>query len=192
MGLPTIFLIALGLSADAFAVSVSSGMAMRGPRYGDALKLGLSFGLFQAVMPLIGWVAGLSLRAFITGVDHWIAFGLLGFIGCKMIYEALRGDSHEVKADAICPSLLLFLSVATSIDALAVGITFSFLAAPIALPIAIIGFTTFALSFVGVFLGERCGRLFEKKAEIVGGLILITIGVKILIEHLSEAAPALL
>jgi putative Mn2+ efflux pump MntP len=135
-------------------------------------------------MPLIGWLAGLSLRDFIAGVDHWVAFGLLGLIGGKMIYGATKIGTHEKETNPLSLFVLLILSVATSIDALAVGLSFAFLKISIATPIIVIGFVTFLLSFLGVLVGNRLGHFFEKKMEIVGGLVLIGIGIKILIEHL--------
>ena len=179
----TLLLIALGLSMDAFAVSISNGITIQRQRANHALKIGIFFGSFQALMPLIGWSAGLSFRELISGVDHWIAFGLLSFIGCKMIYESRKmgGQGKETKPLSF-PTLLL-LSVATSIDALAVGISFALLDISIVTPILVIGAVTFVLSFFGVMTGSKIGHFFEKKIEILGGLILIGIGIKILIEH---------
>ncbi len=187
MSLPTILLIALGLAMDAFAVSVASGFAAARFRITHALRMALSFGIFQAIMPLLGWSAGLKLRALISGVDHWVAFGLLAAVGGKMIYESFRIGEEEKASGPISFCRLMVLSVATSIDALAVGLTLSFLKVAIALPAAIIGVITFCLSLVGVYLGKRIGHLFENKIELVGGLILIAIGIKILFEHLSAA-----
>jgi len=183
MSFLTTFLIALGLSADAFAVSISTGISLHRPRVSDALKVGLSFGGFQALMPVLGWRAGYALKQLITELDHWVAFVLLAFVGGKMLYESFRGTRHEVASRALTPSLLLVLAVATSIDALAVGISFSFLLVSIAFPVLVIGLTTFTLSLCGVFIGDRCGRHFERNVTIVGGLILIAIGAKIFIEH---------
>jgi putative Mn2+ efflux pump MntP len=177
--------VAVGLAMDAFAVSVSSGMAMRTERVRAALRMALSFGSFQAVMPLIGWSAGLGLRDLITDLDHWLAFALLSLIGCRMIYQALRRGSRQELARPMNLQLLLLLSVATSIDALAVGISFAFLQILIAKPIIVIGLVTFGLSFLGVMLGSRLGRLLGRRIEVLGGLMLIGIGVKILIEHLA-------
>jgi putative Mn2+ efflux pump MntP len=135
-------------------------------------------------MPLVGWLAGLSLTEYISGIDHWIAFALLTFIGCKMIYESTRLKPNEKNINPLNFYVLLLLSIATSIDALAVGVSFAFLQVAIATPIIIIGTITFALSFLGVFIGDISGYLFENKIEIAGGLILIGIGTKILLEHL--------
>ena len=178
----TVF-IAMGLAMDAFAVSITSGLTIKSLQIRHALRIALFFGVFQAVMPLVGWLAGLSVRAFIAEVDHWIAFGLLCFIGGKMIYEGFRMKPVEDKQDPLKMSVLLLLSVATSIDALAVGITFAFLHVSILLPVLVIGVITFLFSFTGVYMGDRLGHFFENKIEIVGGLVLIGIGVKIVIEH---------
>lgn len=178
-----LILIAFGLSLDAFAVSVASGIVIRRERVRHALKVALFFGGFQALMPVIGWLAGLGLRSLIAGIDHWIAFGLLLGIGAKMIVESRELD----RAEAGCPTdtpVLFTLAVATSIDALAVGLSFSLLRVAIALPVLVIGAVTFAVSFGGFLAGSRLGHCFEKKIELIGGLILIGIGVKILLEHL--------
>ncbi|MCA1993160.1 MAG: manganese efflux pump MntP family protein [Coleofasciculus sp. S288] len=180
----TTVLIALGLAADAFAVSLSSGLTIKHLKINKALKIALFFGGFQALMPLIGWVAGLSFRDWITPVDHWIAFGLLSFIGARMIYESIQEEDCEKKFNPLDTYTLLTLAVATSLDALAVGIGFSLLKTSIAAPVTAIGFITFFLSFVGVFIGHKCGNLFQNKIEMLGGFILIIIGSKILMEHL--------
>jgi putative Mn2+ efflux pump MntP len=185
----TLLLIAFGLAMDAFAVSISNGITIQRQRANHALRIGLFFGSFQALMPLIGWSAGLNLRDLISGVDHWIAFGLLFFIGCKMIYESTRMDIREKEVKPLTLSTLLVLSVATSIDALAVGISFALLKISIVTPIIVIGVVTFVLSFLGVLTGSKIGHFFEKKIEILGGLILIGIGIKILIEHLFQSLP---
>lgn len=169
---------------DAFAVSITSGITIKRLKINNALKIALFFGLFQAIMPLVGWLAGLSLRGFIAEIDHWIAFGLLSFIGCKMIYESITVQSSEKQINPLNIYVLLMLSVATSIDALAVGVSFAFLKISIVTPVMVIGTITFVLSFFGVFVGNRIGHFFENKIEIAGGLILIGIGVKILLEHL--------
>lgn len=181
----TLLLIALGLSMDAFAVAISNGMAIQHQRANHALRIGIFFGSFQALMPLIGWSAGLGFREFISGVDHWVAFGFVTFIGGKMIYESRRMDNQEKEAKPLNLLTLLVLSVATSIDALAVGISFALLNISIVTPILVIGAVTFILSFFGFLTGSKIGHFFEKKIEILGGLILIGIGIKILIGHLS-------
>ncbi|MCX7848202.1 MAG: manganese efflux pump MntP family protein [bacterium] len=201
----TVFFIALGLAMDAFAVAVSSGCAARTMRTRYALRMALFFGAFQAGMPLIGWLAGLGLRDYIASVDHWVAFALLTAIGAKMIYEARVLKAAENSSpprptrdvwpgadelDVLPPTppqsfyTLLMLSVATSLDALAVGMSLSLLNIGIILPALIIGCVTFALSLAGVYLGKSIGHLFENKLEIVGGLMLILIGLKILLEGL--------
>ena len=185
MDIISIIFIAFGLAMDAFAVSITSGLTIKSLKINNALKIAVFFGLFQAIMPLIGWLAGLSFRDFISGVDHWIAFGLLSIIGCKMIYESSKMDLNEKKIDPLNIYVLFILSIATSIDALAVGLSLSFLNVSIALPAIIIGIVTFLLSIFGVYFGNRFGHYFERKIEIIGGLILIGIGIKILIEHLT-------
>lgn len=142
------------------------------------------FGLFQAVMLLMGWLAGSSLKDFIAGSDHWIAFGLLSLVGCKMIYESIKLESSKKETNPLNVYVLLILSVATSIDALVVGVSFAFEKIFIVVSIIVIGTITFLLSFLGIFAGNKFGHLFKNKIEIVGGLILISIGIKILIEHL--------
>lgn len=183
-----LFLIGVGLSMDAFAVSVCKGLAMNRVNKKQAVVIGLYFGGFQALMPLIGWFLGIRFQKYITSIDHWIAFVLLAFIGGKMILEAVRdADIVEIgeKDQPLRHKELLLLAVATSIDALAVGITFAFLDTPIVAAIVIIGVTTFALSIVGVVMGNFFGTRYKKKAEIAGGVILILIGAKILLEHLG-------
>jgi putative Mn2+ efflux pump MntP len=184
MDMITIILIALGLAMDAFTVSITSGFALRSLKIRHAFRIAVFFGLFQAVMPGIGWLTGNNLRGFISGVDHWIAFGLLSIIGCKMIFESTQMRSNGKEIDPLNIYVLLILSVATSVDALAVGLSLSFLNISIVTPAIIIGMITFLLSFLGVILGNRFGHIFENKIEIVGGLILIGIGAKILFEHL--------
>lgn len=181
-----ILLIALGLSMDAFAVSLASGATMKRLEIKNALKMGLFFGGFQTLMPVIGWLAGIGMKSFISGWDHWIAFGLLTFVGGKMIYEAVEiEEEREGGGSPFDTGTLFMLAVATSIDALAVGITFSVLSVSIILPVIIIGLVTFAVSAAGVQLGVKGGHFFENKIEIAGGLILFGIGLKILLEHLG-------
>lgn len=184
MDMFTMVLIAVGLAMDSFAVSITSGVTTKNLRIANALKIAMFFGLFQAGMPIIGWLAGLSVIELISGIDHWVAFGLLSLIGCKMIYESIKREPREKKITPMNAYVLLILSVATSIDALAVGLSFAFLKIYIATPIIVIGTVTFLLSFIGVFAGNKFGHFFEKKIEITGGIILIGIGIKILLEHL--------
>jgi len=182
MDFVTVILIAVGLAMDAFAVSIAKGISVSKNKLKSAILLASLFGGFQAFMPAIGWFAGLGLEDIITGVDHWIAFGLLAFIGAKMIYDTTRGE--DGKEEDITIPVALTLAVATSIDALMAGLSFAFLETPILVPILIIGTVTFALSFVGVLFGSRMGSVFGKNIKILGGLILILIGTRILIEHL--------
>lgn len=185
MELATIFLIAIGLAMDAFAVSVVTGSVYRELHVRHVLRMALFFGGFQAVMPVIGFLAGLGFRDYISSYDHWIAFGLLAFVGGKMVYESVKIESAEKNLDPSNLLILLALAVATSIDALAVGITLSLLDTPIAVDATVIGLVTFVLSYAGVAIGKRFGHFFESRIEVFGGLILIAIGVQILVEHLA-------
>lgn len=182
-----LFLIAVGLSADAFSVSVCKGLNMRKLNLKHAYVIALFFGVFQAVMPLLGYLLGTGFSEYIEKYDHWIAFVLLAFIGGKMALEAIRekDGKAEEKTDTLSIGELTVLAVATSIDALAVGITFAFLKVNILPSVLLIGVTTFALSLGGVLLGNRFGAKYKSKAEIAGGVILILIGLKILLEHLG-------
>lgn len=183
-----LILLALGLAMDAFAVSVASGIAFRNFRIQHALRMALAFGLFQAIMPIVGWMAGRTLQQLVTGVDHWIAFVLLACIGAKMVYEAYRIEEAEQAGNPFAFAALLLLALATSIDALAVGITFAMLKTAIIGPVAVIGSITFVLCLAGVYVGEAFGHFFEKRIEIFGGLVLIGIGLKILVQHLLGLA----
>jgi putative Mn2+ efflux pump MntP len=185
MNLITVLGIAFGLSMDAVAVSITCGWTIRDLRIRHALRIALFFGTFQAVMPLLGWTIGIRMRSLIENVDHWVAFGLLTGIGVKMIVESLRKKPEGPPTNPLHLPVLLVLSLATSIDALAVGIGFALLSGSIIAPIAIIGLVTFVLSFIGVYAGGRFGHLIGKKLEIVGGMVLIGIGIKILVEHIS-------
>lgn len=189
MNLFYIFGLALALSMDALAVSVVNGFIIKQLKFRYAFRIALSFGLFQGLMPYLGWSAGLYFRSYIEHIDHWIAFFLLSAIGIKMIYESscVKGDVCEVGSDkknCLHMGTLLTLSVATSIDALAVGLSFSILNINIALPVMIIGAVTFIVCLAGVYIGDRVGHIFEDKLEIAGGVILILIGIKILLSHL--------
>ena len=182
-----IILIALGLAMDAFAVSISSGITIKRSRFKNALKIALFFGMFQAVMPVFGWLIGYNFIEFISEIDHWLVFGLLSLIGCKMIYESTRRGSDKkssTKTTDMNIYVLLILSIATSIDAFAVGVSFAFLEIVIVIPVIIIGLITFILSFIGVYIGNKLGHFFENKIGVIGGLILIGIGIKVLVEHL--------
>jgi len=184
MAWATIVVIAVGLAMDAFAVSIVSGSAYKQLHVRHALRMAAFFGGFQAFMPLIGSMAGLSFKDYITGFDHWIAFCLLIAVGAKMIYESFKIKSVEENLDPSNIFVLLALSVATSIDALAIGITLSLITHSIGIAVTIIGLVTFVLSYLGVVIGKKFGHFFENKIEIFGGLILIAIGIKILIQHL--------
>ena len=179
-----IFFIAVSLAMDAFAVSVSTGIAMPGFGPKQAARIGLWCGAFQFFMPLIGYFLGSSVSAYIEAVDHWIAFGLLALIGGNMIREALFGEGEDAVTD-LSVRRLFFLALATSIDALAVGITFAFLEVPILPAVSVIGVTTFCLSLAGVAVGNYFGARYKRRAELSGGVILIALGVKILLEHLG-------
>lgn len=192
MALWTVLLIGIGVSADAFAVSLARGLKIRQLHISQALIIGGTFGLFQAVMPVIGWLLGTAFSGLIQAFDHWVAFGLLALVGLKMLWEAIY--SHEEAADGepvpegkdgISPHELLVLAVATSIDALAVGLSLALLDVNIWMTAAVIGVITFVLSTAAVFIGHRVGVRYQRPAEIIGGVILIGIGVSILIEHLS-------
>lgn len=184
-----LLLIGIGLSMDAFAVAVCKGLAMRKVNKKRAVVIGLFFGGFQALMPFLGWLLGTQFEKYIEDVDHWLAFFLLLFIGGKMIVEALGPENEMLEIKKMDPPFdlleMLVLSFATSVDALAVGITFGVLNYPIVESITIIGVTTFALSIVGVYVGNFFGKKYKTGAEIAGGIILIAIGTKILLEHLG-------
>ena len=183
MGLGELFLLAVGLSMDAFAVSVCKGLALGRVSLRQMLLVGAWFGGFQALMPALGYFLGAQFQEYIVNIDHWIAFVLLGFIGVNMIREAL-GDEEETDGDLGFKAMLM-MAVATSIDALAVGITFAFLKVQIFFAVLFIGITTFTISSFGVKIGNIFGLKYKSKAEFVGGAILIAIGVKILLEHLG-------
>lgn len=185
MSMTELLLLAVGLSMDAFAVSICKGLAADRVRTKHLLIAGLWFGGFQALMPLIGYLLGTSFADYITAVDHWIAFVLLGLIGANMIKESLsKADDTEDSASGSFGAKAMFpMAIATSIDALAVGVTFAFLKVDVVFSVSAIGITTFLLSAVGVKVGSIFGTRFQAKAEFAGGLILILLGVKILLEH---------
>lgn len=200
MDILSIILIAIGLSMDAFAVSITNGIIITDLKMQHALKVGLYFGVFQALMPLAGWLAGFQFKDYITSIDHWIAFVLLAIIGSKMVWEAINEKCEtDETVEGMCEvavsnqgtacenplkmGRLIILAIATSIDALAVGISFAFLRVSIVWAAVIIGLITFVICFIGVYVGNKFGCFMKKKAEIVGGLILICIGLKILLEH---------
>ena len=187
MGFVELFLLAVGLSMDAFSVSVCKGLGMRKVNWGVTLALALAFGGFQAGMPVIGWALGSQFLWLIEPVDHWIAFGLLALIGGNMLREAIAGEeeSDGGTVDHIDIGELLMLAVATSIDALTVGIAFASLEVNIWLSVALIGVTTFAFSIAGVLIGNQFGMRYQRPAQAAGGVILILIGLKVLLEHLG-------
>ena len=184
MNFLTIFVVAVGLAMDAFAVSIASGAAYKQLQVRHTLRIALFFGGFQAFMPLIGALAGLSVKDYIADYDHWIAFVILAAVGGKMIYESFKITEAEKNNSPSNILVLLALSVATSIDALAIGITLSLGAASIITAVIVIGLVTFVLSYIGVMIGKKFGHIFENKIEAIGGLVLIILGVKILLEHM--------
>ena len=184
MGLVELFIIAVGLSMDAFAVSVCKGLSVRELKPRHALTVGAYFGGFQMLMPLIGFALGVRFQSLIMSIDHWIAFVLLGLIGANMIRESREHDEENL-SDSFSFGTMLPLAVATSIDALAVGVTFALEGTDIALAAGLIGLTTFTLSPIGLLVGNRFGLRYKSKAELVGGLVLIGIGLKILLEGLG-------
>ncbi len=179
-----IFLIGVGLAMDAFAVAVCKGLSMKKINWRKAIIIALYFGAFQAIMPIIGYFFGTTFESFVTKIDHWIAFILLGIIGINMMKEAFQEECDKIN-DKVDFKTMIVLAIATSIDALAIGITFACLKTELLSSVAIIGITTFVLSLIGVKIGNKFGNKYEKKAEIFGGIILILIGAKILIEHLG-------
>ena len=184
MSFPELFAIAVALAMDAFAVSVCAGCSLKRVTAVHFLRLSLTFGFFQFLMPVIGWALGLTVRGFIESWDHWIAFALLALIGGNMIREGVKGDAEDCDP-SLAFGTMLMLAVATSIDALAVGITFAFLNVPILAAVAFIGVVTFVISALGVKIGNLFGARYKSKAEIFGGAVLILIGAKILLEHLE-------
>lgn len=184
MSLWDLFIIAVALSMDAFAVSICKGLSVQRLEKKHALSVGLWFGGFQSLMPLTGWLLGVNFQALITSIDHWIAFVLLGLIGVNMVREAL-GDDEEECSDSFAFREMLTLAVATSIDALAVGVTFAFLQVHIVPAVLFIGCTTFFLSMAGIKIGNVFGARYKKKAELFGGVVLVLMGIKILLEHLG-------
>lgn len=187
MGLTELILIGVGLSMDAFAVAICQGLCMRKVNWLHALVIALFFGGFQALMPFAGWALGSQFSAYIQQVDHWVAFVLLALIGGNMVRESFgkEQDTECAVAERLDVKRLLVMSVATSIDALAVGVTFAFLSVKILPAISIIGVTTFLLSIVGVVVGNFFGERYKSRAEFTGGAILILLGTKILLEHLG-------
>ncbi len=181
----SIFLIALGLAADCFAVALSGSISMRTLSFLQVFRTSLSFGIFQGLMPVLGWLAGRTVVELIAGYDHWLAFVLLALVGSRMTWKSFRSrDGRSENTDITKGFLLLTLSVATSIDALAVGLSFAFLKINIALAGSTIAVVAFVATVVGFLLGRKAGHLIGKRAEAIGGILLIGIGIKILLEHI--------
>ena len=185
MNLTTILLIAVGLSFDTFAVSVSSGLTIRQIRFFQAVKIAFTLAFFQSLMPLIGWILGNQVAGYIASYDHWFAFGLLSLLGLKMIYESLKNDKENSNFNPLNLVVLLGMSIATSIDALVVGVSFALIEINLYWSIFIIGVVTFLVAMIGMLFGKKVGGKLGKRMEIIGGLILIGIGIKILLEHLQ-------
>lgn len=184
MDIISIVLIAFGLAIDAFTVSVAYGISIKNTLQ-NALKIALFFGIFQAVMPIAGWLAGLTIVNIVVKFSHWITFCILCCVGIKMIYESRKSSLFLEGGNKSCADSykLFLLAIATSIDALAIGFTFAFLEITIAFPILVIGLITFILSLAGFFIGGKLTRLFEKRAEVIGGIVLIGIGIRILLTN---------
>jgi len=184
MNLPVILSLALALAMDAFAVSIATGFAIKNMRIKHALAMATWFGLFQAIMPVLGWLTGFVAHDWVAAIDHWVVFGLLSFIGVKMIYEAFKIKEVEQKTDHLTILTLFGLALATSIDAFGAGVSFAMLNVAIITPAVLIGLVTFVTSFAGAYIGDKGGHFFESKIEVIGGIILILIGMKVLLEHL--------
>lgn len=184
MGVIEIILIGIGVAMDAFAVAVCKGLSIKRLEWRKAIIVAMYFGVFQALMPVIGYILGTAFEELVTKIDHWIAFILLGFIGANMIKEAFSKEEECVN-DKVDFKTMSVLAIATSIDALAVGITFAFLRTNIIFSVSVIGVVTFIISLIGVKIGNKFGSKYESKAEFAGGLILILMGLKILLEHLE-------
>ena len=184
MSIIEIILIGIGLAMDAFAVSICKGLSMKKLEFRKAIVIALYFGIFQAVMPIIGYYLGERFESLVTSIDHWIILGLLVFIGANMIKESFEKENTEAN-DNVDMKTMLILAIATSIDALAVGITFAFFEINVISVVLAIGIITFILSVIGVKIGNKFGEKYKRKSEFVGGLILILIGIKVLMEHLG-------
>jgi putative Mn2+ efflux pump MntP len=185
MNLLSLIGVGIGLSMDAFAVSVAEGVLIKGRRLRHGIRTAGFFAAFQAAMPLLGWLAGSEASRFVAGVGHWIAFAILVGLGVKMAWEALRLEPAERRRTVMGLPTLLVLSLATSIDALAVGGALGMLQHAIVVPIIVIGLVTFAVCLAGVYVGDRFGHLFESRIEVVAGIVLVLIGFKILLDHLA-------
>jgi putative Mn2+ efflux pump MntP len=185
LDLISIFFLAIALGMDAFAVAISAGIILKKVTFRQFFRLSFHFGLFQFLMPVIGWLAGLSVQKFIQHYDHWIAFVLLAFIGGKMIYESFQKEEEENKNDPTKGASLVILSIATSIDALAVGFSLALLRISIWFPGIVIGIVAMVMTLLGMLIGKGAGLLFGKRVSVMGGIILLVIGIKILIEHMK-------
>jgi putative Mn2+ efflux pump MntP len=185
MELLTIILIAIGLSFDTFAVSVSSGLILKKIDFINATKIAVTLAVFQAAMPLIGWLAGSGIKNYAESFDHWIAFGILSVLGGKMIYESFETNPENRSFNPLDFKVMIGMAIATSIDALIVGFSFALLNYKILLSVGIIGFVTYVVAMLGMLFGKKIGERMGRRMEILGGVMLILIGLKILIEHLS-------
>jgi manganese efflux pump family protein len=183
--LPAVIAIAVGLAMDTFAVSIVTGAAYKQLHIRHTLRMAGFFGGFQALMPVVGCLAGLTVRQYVSNYDHWIAFGILAAVGLKMIYESFKIKEERKPPNPENLAVVLVLAVATSIDALAVGITLSLITNAIAMAVIIIGVVTFGLSFAGVYIGKKFGHFFESGIEAIGGLVLIGLGIKIVLQHVA-------
>jgi len=180
----TVLFIALALSADCFAVALTGSISMRSVSFAQTLRTAIVFGVFQGAMPALGWLAGRTIVDLIGGYDHWVAFALLALVGGRMVWESFRSRGKEEGMDITRGALLLTLAVATSIDALAVGLSFAFVEVSIALACSVIGIVAFCITVAGFKLGAKVGTVFGKRAELIGGVILIGIGLRILLTHI--------
>jgi manganese efflux pump family protein len=185
MDLFTIILIAIGLSFDTFAVSVSSGLVLNKIDFFNATKIAFTLAVFQAIMPVIGWLAGSGIKNYAENFDHWIAFGILAFLGGKMIYESFKNDPEDRSFNPLDIKVMIGMAIATSIDALIVGFSFALLNYKIVVSVGIIGFVTYVVAMLGMLFGKKIGAKMGRRMEVLGGVMLILIGLKILIEHLS-------
>jgi len=185
MELLTIFLIAIGLSFDTFAVSISSGLILKKIDFYNATKIALTLALFQAAMPLIGWLAGSGIKHYAENFDHWIAFGILALLGGKMVYESFKTDPEERSFNPLDIRVMIGMAIATSIDALVVGFSFALLDFKILISVGIIGAVTYIVAMLGMLFGKKIGSRMGRRMEMLGGVMLFLIGLKILIEHLN-------
>jgi putative Mn2+ efflux pump MntP len=185
MELLTIFLIAIGLSFDTFAVSISSGLILKKINFYNATKIAVTLALFQAAMPLIGWLAGSGIKRYAESFDHWIAFGILALLGGKMVYESFKSDPEERSFNPLDIRVMIGMAIATSIDALVVGFSFALLDFKILISVGIIGAVTYIVAMLGMLFGKKIGSRMGRRMEMLGGVMLFLIGLKILIEHLN-------